>query len=112
METIVEGFDDAGKLAEKGLWLGSDKFMVIQGDPGNVIRGRNKEEADKVSSIECAPAGTLTEWIPGIENNQARHLDTTKLPPRKFEGFIWSFVLQYGQQAIPVAPKNSRASTC
>ena len=49
--TIVEGFDDAAKLAEKGLWLGGDKFMVVQGDPGYVIRGRNKEEAEKVSSM-------------------------------------------------------------
>ncbi|GJP72357.1 hypothetical protein CLOP_g3099 [Closterium sp. NIES-67] len=40
---IWEGFEDnAAALAGSGLFLGPMKFMVVQGDPGVVIRGRIK----------------------------------------------------------------------
>ncbi|KAJ4769917.1 Profilin [Rhynchospora pubera] len=37
---IMEDFDEPGKLAPTGLFLGGNKFMVIQGEPGVVIRGK------------------------------------------------------------------------
>ncbi|EPS66446.1 profilin, partial [Genlisea aurea] len=37
---IVEDFDEPGKLAPTGLHLGGIKYMVIQGEPGSVIRGK------------------------------------------------------------------------
>lgn len=37
---IMEDFDEPGKLAPTGLHLGGTKYMVIQGEPGAVIRGK------------------------------------------------------------------------
>jgi hypothetical protein len=37
---IVEGFEDNSTLPQHGLFLGGTKYMVIQGDPGAVIRGK------------------------------------------------------------------------
>ncbi|KAK1314798.1 hypothetical protein QJS10_CPA06g00852 [Acorus calamus] len=37
---IMKDFDEPGFLAPKGLYLGSKKYMVIQGEPGAVIRGK------------------------------------------------------------------------
>lgn len=33
-------FDEPGHLAPTGLHLGGTKYMVIQGEPGAVIRGK------------------------------------------------------------------------
>ncbi|XVE98067.1 hypothetical protein REPUB_Repub03eG0073400 [Reevesia pubescens] len=37
---IMKDFDEPGHLAPKGLHLGGTKYMVIQGEPGAVIRGK------------------------------------------------------------------------
>ncbi|KAJ7553600.1 hypothetical protein O6H91_06G104800 [Diphasiastrum complanatum] len=37
---IVKAFDDSSELAMHGLFLGGSKYMVIQGEPGAVIRGK------------------------------------------------------------------------
>ncbi|EPS59245.1 profilin [Genlisea aurea] len=37
---ILEDFEEPGKLAPLGLYLGGTKYMVIQGEPGAVIRGK------------------------------------------------------------------------
>lgn len=37
---IVKDFDEPGSLAPTGLFLGGAKYMVIQGEPGAVIRGK------------------------------------------------------------------------
>nr|ABW37744.1 Ama v 1.01 allergen [Amaranthus viridis] len=37
---IVKDFEDPGTLAPTGLYLGGTKYMVIQGEPGAVIRGK------------------------------------------------------------------------
>jgi profilin len=37
---IVAGFEDNSTLPQHGLFLGGTKYMVIQGDPGVVIRGK------------------------------------------------------------------------
>ncbi|KMZ71495.1 Profilin [Zostera marina] len=37
---IVKEFNEPGKLASNGLFIGGVKYMVIQGDPGVVIRGK------------------------------------------------------------------------
>ncbi|EYU20403.1 hypothetical protein ABFS82_01G017500 [Erythranthe guttata] len=37
---IMEDFEEPGKLAPTGLYLGGVKYMVIQGEPGAVIRGK------------------------------------------------------------------------
>ncbi|XP_076889550.1 profilin-2-like [Bidens hawaiensis] len=38
--TIMKDFDEPGSLAPTGLHLGGTKYMVIQGEPGVVIRGK------------------------------------------------------------------------
>ncbi|KAK4427278.1 Profilin-A [Sesamum alatum] len=40
MKNIVRDFDEPGFLAPTGLFLGGAKYMVIQGEPGAVIRGK------------------------------------------------------------------------
>lgn len=37
---IMNDFTDPGSLAPTGLYLGGTKYMVIQGEPGAVIRGK------------------------------------------------------------------------
>lgn len=37
---MMADFDEPGKLAPTGLHLGGTKYMVIQGEPGAVIRGK------------------------------------------------------------------------
>nr|NP_001235595.1 profilin [Glycine max]ABG88188.1 profilin [Glycine max] len=37
---IMKDFDEPGSLAPTGLHLGGTKYMVIQGEPGVVIRGK------------------------------------------------------------------------
>ncbi|CAD6337669.1 unnamed protein product [Miscanthus lutarioriparius] len=37
---IIKDFDEPGTLAPTGLFVGGTKYMVIQGEPGVVIRGK------------------------------------------------------------------------
>ncbi|CAL9749651.1 unnamed protein product [Musa acuminata subsp. burmannicoides] len=37
---IMKDFDEPGSLAPTGLFLSGTKYMVIQGEPGAVIRGK------------------------------------------------------------------------
>ena len=37
---ITTDFEEPGFLAPTGLFLGGAKYMVIQGEPGAVIRGK------------------------------------------------------------------------
>ncbi|KAL3677196.1 hypothetical protein R1sor_027144 [Riccia sorocarpa] len=37
---IISAFDDSSSLAQHGLFLGGEKYMVIQGEAGAVIRGK------------------------------------------------------------------------
>lgn len=37
---IMKDFEEPGSLAPTGLYLGGAKYMVIQGEPGAVIRGK------------------------------------------------------------------------
>eukprot|EP00252_Welwitschia_mirabilis_P027879 TRINITY_DN975_c0_g1_i1.p1 TRINITY_DN975_c0_g1~~TRINITY_DN975_c0_g1_i1.p1 ORF type:complete len:133 (+),score=26.64 TRINITY_DN975_c0_g1_i1:311-709(+) len=37
---IVNDFEEPGTLAPSGLYIGGAKYMVIQGEPGAVIRGK------------------------------------------------------------------------
>lgn len=37
---ILNDFEEPGSLAPTGLFVGGAKYMVIQGEPGAVIRGK------------------------------------------------------------------------
>ena len=59
VQNIVKGFDDADSLATAGLKLGNQKFLVVQGDPGAVIRGRQGDSGVCIKQ-------TLTAMVVGI----------------------------------------------
>jgi profilin len=40
VEKLLNGFEENSPLAQNGLFLGGQKYMVLQGDPGIVIRGK------------------------------------------------------------------------
>ncbi|XP_073143608.1 profilin [Henckelia pumila] len=40
ISNIAKDFEEPGFLAPTGLYLGGHKYMVIQGEPGAVIRGK------------------------------------------------------------------------
>lgn len=40
ISAIMNDFSEPGTLAPTGLYLGGAKYMVIQGEPGAVIRGK------------------------------------------------------------------------
>lgn len=40
VEALMAGFSDANALAAKGLYVGGEKYMVVAGEPGEVIRGK------------------------------------------------------------------------
>ncbi|OWM84471.1 hypothetical protein CDL15_Pgr000911 [Punica granatum] len=40
IQGIMKDFEEPGHLAPTGLYLGGTKYMVIQGEPGAVIRGK------------------------------------------------------------------------
>lgn len=44
---IITDFAEPGHLAPTGLHLGGVKYMVIQGEPGAVIRGKKVNEKKK-----------------------------------------------------------------
>lgn len=37
---VMSGFTDSSKLATSGLYVGGEKYMVVAGEPGEVIRGK------------------------------------------------------------------------
>ncbi|XP_038899069.1 profilin-2-like isoform X1 [Benincasa hispida] len=43
LTAIMNDFAQPGSLAPTGLFLGGTKYMVIQGEPGAVIRGKKIE---------------------------------------------------------------------
>ena len=59
IQNIVKGFDDSDSLAQAGLKLGDKKFLVVQGDPGQVIRGKQGDSGVCVKQ-------TLTAMVIGI----------------------------------------------
>jgi len=40
IDTLVKGFEDETVLQEKGIQLGENRYVVIKGEPGSVIRGK------------------------------------------------------------------------
>jgi profilin len=48
---IMKDFDEPGTLAPTGLFIGGTKYMVIQGEPGAVIRGKKVHFALEADSM-------------------------------------------------------------
>lgn len=48
---IMKDFDEPGSLAPTGLHLGGVKYMVIQGEPGAVVRGKKVYTSYSLCSV-------------------------------------------------------------
>ena len=48
---VMNDFSEPGTLAPTGLYLGGTKYMVIQGEPGAVIRGKKVMAAADLISL-------------------------------------------------------------
>lgn len=56
---IMEELNSPGKIAQSGLFLGGTKYIVIPGEPGEVIRGRKNQDGVTIKK-------TLTALVIGI----------------------------------------------
>lgn len=50
-QDISAGFDDQGGLAAKGLFVGGQKYIVVAGEEGAVIRGKSGGQGQSFSHI-------------------------------------------------------------
>ncbi|URD90121.1 hypothetical protein MUK42_28248 [Musa troglodytarum] len=51
---VMNDFNEPGSLAPIGLFIGSSKYMVIQGEPGVVIRGKKVTVLFLNMSLSCS----------------------------------------------------------
>ena len=51
---LVAGFDNGDALGQNGIKLGSEKFLVTQGDPGQAIRGRSGNQGVCIKQTNTA----------------------------------------------------------
>lgn len=63
----MKDFDEPGFLAPTGLFLGPTKYMVIQGEPGAVIRGKKvRTDPSPDTSFSAGIGGKLSCNVRGI----------------------------------------------
>ncbi|EFN51757.1 hypothetical protein CHLNCDRAFT_27467 [Chlorella variabilis] len=65
---LVKGFDDPSQLAQNGLRIGGEKYMLVAGEPGEVLRG-------KQGSAGCTIKRTKTAMVVGIYGEGVPHGD-------------------------------------
>ncbi|XP_074566910.1 profilin-like [Curcuma longa] len=67
---IMSDFDAPGSLATNGLYLGGTKYMVIQGEPGAVIRGKKSSSGVTIKKTNMTLIfGIYDESMTGGECN-------------------------------------------
>jgi profilin len=54
LAAILKGFDDPDILAQTGIKLGDKKFLAVQGDPGQAIRGRSNADGVCIKQTNTA----------------------------------------------------------
>ncbi|KAI5058082.1 hypothetical protein GOP47_0026252 [Adiantum capillus-veneris] len=54
IESIAKGFNDSDELAQHGVILGGTKYMLIQGEPGQVIRGKKGKGGVTIKKTSAA----------------------------------------------------------
>jgi profilin len=62
---VVKGFDDADALSTEGLKIGDVKYLVVQGEAGAVIRGRQGDTG--VCIKKTATAFVVGIYGPGVQ---------------------------------------------
>lgn len=65
---LVAGFDDPSKLAQNGIRIGGEKYMMVAGEPGEVIRGKKGPGG-------CTMKKTTTAVVVGIYDEGVPHGD-------------------------------------
>ena len=50
-EAIMAGMDDQIKLAQQGLFIGGSKYIVVAGEEGAVIRGKQGQSGAKGAPV-------------------------------------------------------------
>lgn len=56
---IVKGFDDEEALTDSGMMIGGEKYLIVRGEPGSVIRGRKGDDGVCIKK-------TITAIVVGI----------------------------------------------
>ena len=85
---MMKDFDEPGHLAPTGLFLGPTKYMVIQGEPGAVIRGKKVMHDCPSPLLISVPA--LLKFLPYscshicVSIEQAASPSSLIFPTRKF----------------------------
>ncbi|KAH7435467.1 hypothetical protein KP509_06G066200 [Ceratopteris richardii] len=70
VKDIINAFEDSGPLAEKGLFLGGVKYLVVQGDPGVVIRGKKTQGGVTIKKTNmCLIIGLYDDPVTGGQCN-------------------------------------------
>ncbi|BBN18934.1 profilin [Marchantia polymorpha subsp. ruderalis] len=70
IDNVVKGMVDNGQLAQAGLYLGGLKYMVIQGEAGQVIRGKRQQTGVTIKRTNSALViGIYKEPTKGPECN-------------------------------------------
>ncbi|KAL4450661.1 hypothetical protein ABPG77_001017 [Micractinium sp. CCAP 211/92] len=65
---LVAGFTDPSALAQNGLRFGGEKYMMVAGEPGEVLRG-------KKGAAGCTLKKTATAVVVGIYGEGVPHGD-------------------------------------
>jgi profilin len=70
VQEITHEFSNPGAIAAKGLFLGGTKYLVIPGDPGEVIRGRKNVEGVTIKkTVSALVIGIYGEGVQAGEAN-------------------------------------------
>ncbi|KAG6541597.1 hypothetical protein Mapa_016990 [Marchantia paleacea] len=70
IDKVVKGLVDSAQIAQHGLHLGGVKYMVIQGEPGQVLRGKKGQGGVTIKKTNSALViGLYTEPTTGGECN-------------------------------------------
>ena len=68
---LVAAFSDPSDLAANGLWLGGEKYMLLAGEPGAVVRGRGKDVKTRGVTIKK----TNTALVAGVYDEGVQPAD-------------------------------------
>lgn len=67
---LVAGFLDPTNLAQNGLWIGGEKYLMVQGEPGKVLRGKKGPGGCTLKKTKTAVVvGIYDEGVPPGECN-------------------------------------------
>mmetsp|Transcript_5584 Transcript_5584/g.15981 ORF Transcript_5584/g.15981 Transcript_5584/m.15981 type:complete len:136 (-) Transcript_5584:413-820(-) len=75
VEKLVAGFDDSIPLAAGGIFIGGEKYMMLAGEPGAVIRGRGKDNKSRGVTVKK----TVSAMVIGIYDEGVQPADCNQV---------------------------------